>query len=449
MVILAVVLVLTIIKAPLGKDSDGKERGYSPNNFKGESASSPEADSDFFDYVNLGNQHSQHYEWDQALACFQAAVKIKPSEASIHFKIGRIYTQKEDYPHALTAFKNVLAIQSEHLEAMFELARILMLQGKLDDAQRLLSPILEKNPNHEDALRLKAQLYEKQGLYLNALPLLQKLMQVGKYAHHRKSRMQYADMLILAGMPDEAIQEYQVLIEKDSMNKALYEAKVAHLYFEQGHFGKAVEFYRRIFYSDDALREDIQIKHRMAASLCNEGVRHFNELGDTQSAIRFYKEALKYDDQNQDIHYNLGKAYLAIHQYENARKSFEAALNLMPDDTACAYELAVLADQQSNLDSAITYYQKVLKSDPHHTMAAYGLGALYGIEGELDKAIDYLSLAIRLNPGFEDAIYNLGVALERKNQPNKAIQMYRKVLSINNTHEQAKSNLAHLQHSRI
>src|SRR5690606_26926378 len=51
---------------------------------------------DFQAHVNRGNEMLAQYNFDRALAHFQEAVKIKNSDPAIHFKIGRIFVQKED-----------------------------------------------------------------------------------------------------------------------------------------------------------------------------------------------------------------------------------------------------------------------------------------------------------------------------------------------------------------
>lgn len=448
MAVLAVGLVYILVKAPLWKDQEEANAQHHVQDGDEDDESSAELDKNsFFEYVNQGNEHLQHHRLEQALACFQVAAKIRENEPVVHFKIGRIYLQREDYKHAITAFNNVLTLQPNHIEAYFELARVYHILHQDSEALHAIEKALEFNPSHEESLKLQVKILEQQKNYAAMLPILHLLMSLSKYGHHRKYRAQYADTLSQIGKHEEAVTEYLTLCEQDSINKALYESKIANIYFETEQYAKAIEFYRRIVYANDSLGNDADIKTKMAAALCNEGVRHFDELNDNQSAIKYYLEALKYDTKNPDIYYNLGKAYLKTGQLENGRKNLLQAFEMSPKDACCAYELAMLEDQQGDIDAAIKHYKAVLTLEPQHSMASYGLGALYGVQGNLDKCVEYLTRSIQSNPNFEDAIYNLGVALEKQNQPNKAIQMYKKVLTINATHEQARSNLMHLQHS--
>ncbi len=409
------------------------------------SALSEDREALFLALINKGNELLGQYEFDKALAQFQEALKLKSGDAAVHFKVGRIFLQKEDFRNAITAFKNVINLNPNQVEARYELARIYQQEEKFHLAHEELSQALKINPEHEETLKLKIKLFEQEGHYQQALPILLKLMETSRQS--KRYRIQYAEFLARLQKHEEAINQYMILIDRDPNNEVQYQGKIGHVYFEMGNYAKAIEYYQLVIENSGPESNDLTLRNQMAAALCNEGVSHFN-TNDTTRAIQYYKEALKYDAENPDIHFNLAKAYAEVKDINNAIKHYEEAVQLNPRDISSYYELAVLQDNQGYVKEAIASYEKVLDLNPKHLKAIFGLGTLYGVQGNLEQSIHYLTQAIKLDPMFVDAIYNLGVALERQKNFNKAIQMYKKVLNLDGAHIEAKSNLAHLQHTK-
>lgn len=407
------------------------------------------APTDFMAHIREGNALLSAEQYDQALEHFQAAGKLRPREPSIHFKIGRIFLQKEDYRNAAAAFNNTLNLNPDQIEAHYELARISQILKKPEQAHQILDRALEINPEHEECLKLKLKLFDQAEKYDAALSLARQLTRISREsAKYRALSAEYAFKLALAA---EAVAEYESLLTDDPDNAALYQEKIGQVYFEQEDYVRAVEAFKTALQPVNGVApppESVDaIQSQMAASLCNRGVKHF-ETDAYAEAIQCYREALQYDDDNADIHYNLGKACVGTDDIEAALEHFRLAIELNPRDVASYYEIAVLQDEQGKTDDAIASYEQLLAIDPGHVQGHFELGTLYGMQERLEPCIRHLNAAIALNPGLVDALYNLGVALEQKQEFRQASQTYQKVLQLEPGHEKAKSNLAHIRHAR-
>ncbi len=444
--LLVAVIVFSMFKAPYHSRVAPKD--YKLPKMEGETEAAEGGELDFIGHMNRGNEALGNYEYEKALRHYQSALKIKPTEATVHFKIGRIFMQREDYRNALVAFHNVIKINPEQIEGHYEIARVLFLQNKASDAHQALDHALKLKPDHSEALKLKIKLYEKENQWGKALPLLQQVMAQAKSIDYRRYRVQYADMLIKLERYSEAASEFETLLEGDPLDKYLYIAKLGDIFYRQKNYPQAIDYLRRIIQSEDPLSHEPNILSQLIAALCHQGNHHFKELQDPQGALLHFKEALAYDANNAQILFSLGRVYAEQGNLDMAYDHFSKSLAQNPMSAECAYELAYIEDQAGKVEPAIGHYLLALQLNPKNIHAAFGVGSLYGFKGDIDHAIHYLTEAVRLNPRHEDAIYNLGVALERQNKLNKATQMYKKVLSINRFHEQARSNLAHLQKMR-
>ncbi|MBX2861306.1 MAG: tetratricopeptide repeat protein [Vampirovibrio sp.] len=402
---------------------------------------------DFIGHINAGNKAMTNYQFETALEHFQEALTFRQDDPTLHFKIARLFVQKEDYARAAQGFKNVISLNPGQLEAYYELARVFYATGSLAEAHQQLDEALKINPGHGDSLRLKIKLFEKQEQPELALPLLEQLIE--KHHRNKEYRQLYAELLQKAGEFQKALTQYQMMIEWDPSKTAIYRKGMGQIYYEQGDFKNAIHCFRQCFSTEDgpvdpAIASDRELKSQLAAALCNEGVLLFN-TEQTDEAITLYNEALSHEQENPDIYYNLGKALAESGNTHDALQNFQNVINLNPQDAATFYEIGILHDNKGNTVEAIQYYQTSLELDPKHVKAYFSLGTLYGIEGKYNDAVTYLSEAIKLDPTYIDAIYNLAVAMEKVKQLKKAAQLYKKVLSLNENHTEARSNLAHLQ----
>ena len=57
----------------------------------------------------------------------------------------------------------------------------------------------------------------------------------------------------------------------------------------------------------------------------------FGKTGDIEGAIRIMKKALRADNDNADVWYNLGGAYFTVKQYDSARYAWNTTLTLKPE----------------------------------------------------------------------------------------------------------------------
>jgi tetratricopeptide (TPR) repeat protein len=407
----------------------------------------PDFDSkSFFKLINKANQHMEKGQLETALATFNEALLLKGDDPALLFKIGRLHLQRESPDTALRYFNQVLSINPDHLEAYYELARTYLMMGSYDKAHKVLDQLLEISPNHNDAKKLRLKILVKQQRYDLALPVLQKMIE--RDDTRFEYRQLYAECLEKTANTADAMEQYSKLAAADPANAPIYHSKMGNLYFESEQFAEAVSYLKKCLNEGDTscLSEaDLNlVKGQLGAALCNQGVGFFED-GLYREAINQYQEALIYDVENPDIHFNLGKAFALNGENDPAFEHFETSLKLNPRDVTTAYELAILHDARGSLRTAITYYELCLEMQPQFAKAAYGLGTLYGIKGDYDKAIECLSLAVKTNPNFTDAFYNMGVTLEKMKNYNKALQMYKKTLQVDKQHIEAQSNLAHLK----
>jgi tetratricopeptide (TPR) repeat protein len=86
---------------------------------------------------------------------------------------------------------------------------------------------------------------------------------------------------------------------------------------------------------------------------------------------------------------------------------------------------AAIAEQRRDLESARTFYTRILQIDPSRTPAGTALAQTYIAEGRFDEGTEWLRRSIEADPGAEAAMFNMGVLAEQRGELEPATAWFR------------------------
>lgn len=139
--------------------------------------------------------------------------------------------------------------------------------------------------------------------------------------------------------------------------------------------------------------------------------------GSYNEAISEYRAVLAIDPHEPDIHYWLGRTYLARSHRSGspqdvtaARDEFEQELKLNPQQASAAYEIGEIDRTRGQLNSARTWFERALKEYPDFEEARLGVAAVFLAQHQPGLAISPLRKAIALRPADDVAWYRLAQA---------------------------------------
>jgi serine/threonine-protein kinase len=87
---------------------------------------------------------------DQAQALLEQAVVLAPQNYEVHFQLGRLLTQKQQYPAAIQEYQRALNINNRIPEAYFNLGYIHLIQGNYDLSIQHLEWCRALSPPYQD-----------------------------------------------------------------------------------------------------------------------------------------------------------------------------------------------------------------------------------------------------------------------------------------------------------
>ena len=145
-------------------------------------------------------------------------------------------------------------------------------------------------------------------------------------------------------------------------------------------------------------------------------------LGDTDSAIEAYEDALQRNPDRDDIAISLGNIHFAEERYDEAVKAYEDAVRIWPS-LSNRYALGQAYMNAGRYSEADREFNTVLRTEPDAPNGYYGLGLNFSKQGRHEDAILQFKEAIRVDPEFHDGYAELGYAYADLGEMDEAQQI--------------------------
>lgn len=228
-------------------------------------------------------------------------------------------------------------------------AKISMNLGDNKKAKQALLKILDKNPNSYKAHLMLAQVYENEGGMRKAIDEYVQAIDLNKKDYD--SYYKVAKLLDGLDKKEEASQMlYSLLNKKPDMTDA------------------------------SMLLGEILLENEMY-----------------KEAVNVYQDALRFDQVNYDLYYNLGIAYTMLNDFQNAKTCYEKAAEINSLLHNAKYSLAEIALIYKDLEEAERRFLETIEDEELSADAYYELAKIYLIKGDKETAIKYINTAIDAN----------------------------------------------------
>ncbi len=360
----------------------------------------------------LGQIAMKKGQADAAQTHFQKSIAINGGYLPPRVGLAETLLNKGDSAGALSEIRKVLAGQPGYIPARILLTRIELVQKNFTDAEKDLLALQKDAPDNAIVLRQVATLYdmrskpaEAEKNYLRAYEIvpnsqvaLQDIVQfyvrakqfdraiqkINSVPDDKKQIYHYELMGLVynqAGKYKEAEAAYKMAVEKDPSKAAL--TLLASLYIERGQLDDGLK----------SLDELIKQSPNHAGAMAFKGMI-YEKQGKMDDAMRSYKEAIKIDPNN-----------------------FVAGNNL-------AY---MLAEQGSDLNTALSLAQMARKSQPENPSTADTLGWVYYKLGNYLLARDQALFAVSKQPNDMVGQFHLGMIYKANKQLPEAQTALKKV----------------------
>lgn len=121
-------------------------------------------------------------------------------------------------------------------------------------------------------------------------------------------------------------------------------------------------------------------------------------------AVSYLGKATQIDPGNEIAWINLGKSYLKLKQYAEAKAAFNQCLLMIPDYEPSMYYLAQIEMLMGDTDKAKRYYSQILRNNNKSFKTYLAYARLEESLNEHTKALHLIDECLKLNPRYELAL---------------------------------------------
>jgi tetratricopeptide (TPR) repeat protein len=401
----------------------------------------------------------------RAIEQYSKITEKAPDDLDAWLNLGRLQKVAQNTVDSERAFKKVLELEPDNDEALTGLAMVYSDRGDGKAAADLLAKVAEKNPNIRTLMGL-AGAYEQMRDYGLAAETLKRALELAK--GNDDIRRALAQNLMLAEKFDEALKEYESLVEEDPRDVQSL-LRISQIYRQERKYDKAREWNDKakqldpgnleitynevgIFQAEGKTPEAIaalktvveatQKKSYSASEKQNrasllerlgflyrlndqpkEAVAVFGELGNLDAAFASQASAQIID------------TWRLARDYTKATEEAEAAMKKWPEDRPVRITRANLLADMGKYDQAAAELEKLLdgKNDRDTYMQIVQVHEKAKNFPEMSKAIDAAETLSTTDEEKEMIHFMRGAMLEKTKKFDLAEAEFRKVLAINPT----------------
>jgi tetratricopeptide (TPR) repeat protein len=354
---------------------------------------------------NLGSALHKQRKPDGAVACYRKAIGLDPKYALAYRNLGRALHNQGKPGEAIAAYQKAIGLDPKDASAHNNLGWALYLQNKLGEAVAAYRKAIGINPEFALAYHNLGRALHSQGKPGEAVACYQKA--IGLDPKDASAHNNLGVALAAQGKLGEAVACYQKAIDLDPKDALAYR-NLGNALRRQRKWPEAIAAYRQAV----RVRPDFSAGHHSLVGALEQA----GKPDEVVAALRDWARARPADA---SAHYRLG---LALHtrgaaptQLDEAVTAYQKAVELDPRNADAHSNLgALLCDELKDYGKAVECFRKAIKLDPKHATAHCDLGGLLCNHGEYDGAIECFRTALRIDPKFAHAREGLGVALGHK-----------------------------------
>ncbi len=167
------------------------------------------------------------------------------------------------------------------------------------------------------------------------------------------------------------------------------------------------------------------------------------QKGSVELSIGFYRKVSEIDKNHFNNLNNLGGALATVGKYNDAIDVFKKTLNIKPDYSDAYSNIGNCYLYIKDHKNSIENFKKAIDLNTGNSFAFNGLGSVYKELDDNDNAIINYKEAVKIKPDYFIAYYNLGTTLSTIRNFEEAKEAFEKVLELKPDHNYTIGKLIH------
>ncbi|MCU1274567.1 MAG: Tetratricopeptide 2 repeat protein [Bryobacterales bacterium] len=389
-----------------------------PNSYEGHKL---EGDLALFEAINAsksGANDNAKRQLETAAGEYRRALAVEPKELSPQLSLARtlMYLGKSDDADKL--YRSILEQDKGNTTAYSELYQLYARQHRAPDAEELLKRAIINNPKNNEFPRMLAGFYHAVNRPADMVKQLNAIK--SRVKENEQAYLIVGDFYLTIGNPEEAIRQYREGIEATPKLKTDSEKRIIEALLRAGKRDEAVQLNAQVLKDNP---KDPDARGFAASQLLDSG-QIAKALADLQGVVNTAPE-------NFVARFQLGRAYAASGQTEQARQQFTQVLKQMPGYMAARIALAELQlnrhDHEACIQSTNEIFALDRESEPARLIKAAALAEMKRFE----ESRSLLDAALKRNPNSAQGWFQAGSLNLSMQKYNEAEDAFRKAYGLN------------------
>lgn len=362
---------------------------------------------------------------NKQIACYAKAVALDPDSADAHAALGRLYEEGKQYKQAIAEFEAVVRLKPAAVPALRSLAALYKKTGMQDRLLDTYEKLARADAGRAGDYRAQAgAIAEKSGSLDKAADIYQKLLE--KDWDNVEARQKLIKIHEKNRQWNKVIDHTKVLLKLDPNNADLY-LYLSDIYYKRNDVRgalAAVEKAQKLRPGDAAIFLQLAVlsekagKDNQAIRFYQKAVRSkikknpvvYNNLGmllekrgKRKDAITNYEIAAAMDPKNAAFAQNLADAYEKEQQWKKAAETYEKIAAMKKSGRDALEAAAVLWYKAGDKEKSLAAYRGLAKAEPKKVLWHQKLAYLYEDLNKIDEAMGEYKAILDLDPANAEA----------------------------------------------
>lgn len=230
----------------------------------------------------LGRLYLKKKRFDDGRKLFTSLVRDDSDNPEYLYYQGESFRELDETASSLVAYKKAVTADSTHLKSLFQLGKHFVITRETGEAVKYLDMGLSFYPNDGSLINLKGLSLYNNGEYENAVPLFERLIELGEKKEFVYTKLAYSYFKVWEF--EKAKSTYKRLIEMDEDNQDAY-YNLGQVFFKNKQVDSAKYYVKKSIAVQEVTFEkeyaNLAYMYRMEENL--------------KSALKYYKLAFKED----------------------------------------------------------------------------------------------------------------------------------------------------------
>lgn len=362
---------------------------------------------------------------NQALGLALNAYSLDKQNEWYGLLCAKLLQQRGDHNNAAKIYEDLAEKHPANVEYLYEWANALIYQNKLKESIKIFDLIEQKLGVSEEISLQKERIYMEMKDLDGAISELNKLLE--KEPKSAKYHGILAELLLKKGKKEEALKEYDLVLELDPENPYIY-LSLYEYYTVEGNEAKAAEMLKKAF-SNNKLGIDIKVQ-QILSYFTYEGLKP----GKKDEAMALGQALVEAHPTDPKSHSVYGDLLFRDNQPEKAREHYRKAAELDPSKFVIWNQILIIDSELNDFTSMYEESKRAMELFPSQPLFYLFQGISANQKKKYDEAVKALSGGVEYvfdNPPLKSQFYaSLGDAYYKLEDYPKSDTSFENALKI-------------------